>query len=109
VHVQVCGPPSAVAQRCAQGHKGGTCVGFVYDEKTKCGFIKYSTDGATNRGGFTLYVVAPPAAVSGYVARAGYDIPGKDLASDGQSYTKVRVLCSMLRPLSSRGQQHVAA
>jgi hypothetical protein len=64
-------------------------VGFVYDEKAKCGYIKYSTDGATNRSGFTLYVVAPPAAVQGYVARAGFDVPGKDLPSDGQSYTKV--------------------
>lgn len=86
---QVCGPPSAVAARCAQGHRAGPCVGFVYDEKAKCGFIKSSAAGATARAGFTLYTVAPPTAVPGYVGRAGYDIQGKDLPSDGQSFTKV--------------------
>jgi hypothetical protein len=66
--LQVCGPPSAVAARCAQGHKGGTCVGFVYDAKAQCGFIKFSVDGPVVRQGYVVYVKADKVPKSGALA-----------------------------------------
>jgi hypothetical protein len=47
-----------VAARCAQGHKAGPCVGFVYDQAAQCGFIKYSAEGAVARPLYTTYVKA---------------------------------------------------